>query len=95
MIKGLITVRLSTSDPTQAGAIAMSTVQQDIERSDILAVTAAGDSGPAQVFGPGVTFVSQPVDIVTLLDIRKIKKKLIILSRLTTLINLFQQFKSF
>ena len=27
--------------------------------------------------------------------IRKIKKKLIILSRLTTLINLFQQFKSF
>ncbi|KIM73366.1 hypothetical protein PILCRDRAFT_728873 [Piloderma croceum F 1598] len=67
-INGLITVRLSTSDPTLAGAIAMSTVRQDIERSDILAVTAAGDSRPAQVFGAAVTFVSQPGDIVTLLE---------------------------
>jgi hypothetical protein len=30
-----------------------------------------------------------------IVSIRKIKKKLIILSRLTTLISLFQQFKSF
>jgi hypothetical protein len=46
----------------------MSIVPQDIERSDILAVTAAGDSGPAQVIGAAVTFVSQPRDIVTLLE---------------------------
>jgi hypothetical protein len=46
----------------------MSIVRQDIERSDIPAVTAAGDSRPAQVFGAAVTFVSQPGDIVTLLE---------------------------
>jgi len=43
----------------------MSIVRQDIERSDI---SAAGDSRPAQVFGAAVTFVSQPGDIVTLLE---------------------------
>jgi hypothetical protein len=34
-------------------------------------------------------------DSIASRNIRKIKKKLIILSRLTTLISLFQQFKSF
>jgi hypothetical protein len=67
-IKGFITVRLSTSDPNQAGAIAMSNARQDIEQSDIAAVAVAADSRPAQTAGAAVNFVSQPGDIVTSLE---------------------------
>jgi hypothetical protein len=67
MIKGFITVRLSTSDSTQTGAIAMSIARQDIERSDIATVTALAGSEPVQVMGAAVDFVSHPGDIVTLL----------------------------
>jgi hypothetical protein len=67
-IKGLITVRLTASDSAQAGAIATSIARQDIERSDIATVTALADSRPAQVIGTSVNFLSQPGDIVTLLE---------------------------
>jgi hypothetical protein len=66
MIKGFITVRLSASNPTQTGAIAMSIARQDLERSDIGATVLVG-SEPAQVAGSAVNFVSHPGDIVTLL----------------------------
>jgi hypothetical protein len=61
MIKGFITVQLSASDSTRAGAIA----RQDIERSDITTVTALAGSKPAQAVGAAVNFVSHPGDIVT------------------------------
>ena len=67
-IKGFITVRLSTSDPTRAGAIAISNAQQDIERGDITGFTGLADSEPARVVGAAVNVVTNPGDIVTLLE---------------------------
>lgn len=54
-IKGFITVRLTTSDSSRAGAIAMSIAQQGIEHSDIATVTALAGSKAAQVVGGAVS----------------------------------------
>ena len=63
-IKGSITVRLTASDPTQAGSIAISNARRDIERSDIAKFP---ESEPIQVVETAVNVVSQSRDIVTAL----------------------------
>jgi hypothetical protein len=63
-IKGLITVQLSTSDPTQTGSIAISNARRDIERGDIAKLP---ESEPIQAIGTSVNVVSQSGDIVTAL----------------------------
>ena len=52
--KGLITIRLSTSDPVQTGALAVSNARQDIERSGILKLAANANSEHAQVLGAAI-----------------------------------------
>ena len=67
-IIGLISVRLSTSDPAQAGAMAISNAQQDIKRGDIAKFTGLADSEPARVVGAAVDIVAHPGNIVTSLE---------------------------
>jgi hypothetical protein len=63
-IKGFLTVRLNTSDPTQTGSIAVSNARRDIERSDIAKLS---ESEPIQVIKTAVNVVPQPGEIVTAL----------------------------
>jgi hypothetical protein len=61
--KGIITVQLSTIDPTQIGALAISNARQYIERGRIMKSAATAESEPVQATRNAAVVVSQPVDL--------------------------------